>query len=85
MVITQLKLTDQNAVIPIEILRRLGAGPGSVLEWEEDGEQIIVRRADGHTSEDIHLALFSKPPKNRRLKEMKLGIKQHIKERYARG
>ena len=85
MVITRVKLTDQNAVIPAEILRRLGVGPGSVLEWEEDGNQIIVRRANGHTSEDIHLALFSKPPKARKLKEMKQGIKQHIKEgsRYA--
>lgn len=85
MVITQVKLTDQNAVIPAEILRRLGVGPGSVLEWEEDGDRIIVRRADGYTSEDIHLALFPKPPKARKLKEMKSGVKQHIKERYAGG
>lgn len=84
MVITQSKLTDQDALIPAEILRRLGAGPGTVLEWEEDGEQIIVRRADGYTSEDIHHALFPKPPKARKVKEMKEGIRQHIKERYAR-
>ena len=84
MVITHSKLTDKGAVIPAEILQRLGAGPGSVLEWEEDEEQIIVRRADGYTSEDIHRALFPQPPQARTVKEMKEGIRQHIKERYAR-
>jgi bifunctional DNA-binding transcriptional regulator/antitoxin component of YhaV-PrlF toxin-antitoxin module len=84
MVITHSKLTEQAAVIPAEILQRLGAGPGSVLEWEADEEQIIVRRACRYTSEDIHRAVFSKPPQTRTVKEMKEGLRQHIKERYAR-
>ena len=84
MVITHSKLTDKGAMIPTEILQRLGAGPGSVLEWEEDEEKIVVRRACRYTSEDIHRALFPKPPKARTLKEMKEGLRQHIKERYAR-
>lgn len=84
MIITHSKLTDQGAEIPAEILRKLGVGPGSVLEWEEDEEQVIVRRADRYTSEDIHRALFPSPTKTRTLKEMKEGIRQHLKERYAR-
>lgn len=84
MVITHSKLTEQGAVIPAEILQRLGAGPGAVLEWEEDEEQIIVRRVCRYTSEDIHRALFPALPKARTVKEMKDGIRRHIKERYAR-
>jgi bifunctional DNA-binding transcriptional regulator/antitoxin component of YhaV-PrlF toxin-antitoxin module len=84
MVITHSKLTDEGAMVPAEILRKLGAGPGSVLEWEEDEEQIIVRRAHRYTSEDIHRALFLHQPKAHTVKEMKEGIRQHIKERYAR-
>ena len=84
MVITHSKLTDKGAMIPTEILQRLGAGPGSVLEWEEDEEKIVVRRACRYTSEDIHRALFPTPPKAHTVKEMKDGIRQHIKERYAR-
>jgi bifunctional DNA-binding transcriptional regulator/antitoxin component of YhaV-PrlF toxin-antitoxin module len=83
MVIIHSKLTEQEAVIPAEILQRLGVGPGSVLEWEENDHQIIVRRACRYTSEDIHQALFSTPPKTRTIKEMKEGIQQHIKERHA--
>lgn len=85
MVITHSKLTDQGAVIPAEILQRLGVGPGAVLEWEEDEHQIIVRRASRYTSEDIHQALFSTPPKAHTTKEMEEGIRKHIKERHARG
>ena len=36
-----------------------------------------------YTSEDMHRALFPKPPKARTLKEMKEGIQQHMKERHA--
>jgi len=42
------------------IRRKLGVGPGSVLEWHEDGERVVVCRAGQHTSADIHHALFSK-------------------------
>ena len=37
-----------------------------------------------YTSEDVHRALFPKPPKARTVKEMKEGMQRHIKERYAR-
>jgi hypothetical protein len=37
--------------------------PGSVLEWEEHGDEIVVRRAGRYTSEDLHRVLFPNPPK----------------------
>jgi AbrB family looped-hinge helix DNA binding protein len=80
------KLTAQGQIsVPAEVRRRLGVGPGSVLEWDEEGEQIIVRRSARYTSEDIHRAVFPKDrPKPRTLADMKDGIRRHARERYAR-
>ena len=86
MAIAQSKLTAQGQIsVPAEIRRRLGIGPGSVLEWDEDGERIVVRRVSRYTSEDVHRAVFAKPPKRRSLAELKSGIRKHMKHRHARG
>jgi len=69
----------------MDVRRKLGVGPGSVLEWEEDGGKIVVRRAGKFTFEDIHRKIFgTRMPKRRSLKEMKEGIAEHVRERYAR-
>jgi AbrB family looped-hinge helix DNA binding protein len=44
--------------VPAEVRRKLGIGPGSVLEWHEEGERVVVRRAGRYTSEDVHRASF---------------------------
>jgi antitoxin PrlF len=86
MALAQSKLTAQGQIsVPAEIRRRLGIGPGSVLEWDEDGEKIVVRRVGRYTSEDVHGALFARPPKRRSLAELKRGIRKHVKARHARG
>ena len=85
MALAQSKLTAQGQIsVPAEIRRRLGVGPGSVLEWDEEGEKIVVRRVGRYTSEDVHKAVFAKPPKRRSLAELKDGIRKHIKSRHAR-
>lgn len=85
MAIAHSKLTAQGQIsVPAEIRRRLGVGPGSVLEWDEDDEQIVVRRVGRYSSEDIHKALFPKPPQSRTLEELKKGVQRYVKERYAR-
>ena len=85
MTIAHSKLTAQGQIsVPVEIRRKLGLGPGSVLEWDEDGEQVVVRRVGRYTSEEVHRALFPKPPKPRTLEEMKAGVQRYMKERYAR-
>jgi bifunctional DNA-binding transcriptional regulator/antitoxin component of YhaV-PrlF toxin-antitoxin module len=69
----------------MEIRRRLGITPGSILEWVEDGDQIVVRRAGRFTSEDIHRALFAdRPLRSRTLAELKEGIRQHVAKAHAR-
>lgn len=86
MVLAQSKVTAQGQIsVPAEVRRKLGLGPGSVLEWDEDGEQIVVRRAGRFSSEEIHRQLFAKPPKPRSIAELKAGIGQHMRKRHARG
>ena len=71
--------------VPAEVRRRLGIATGSVLEWDEDGGQIVVRRAGRYTSEEIHRTLFPEgSPKPRALEEFKDGIRQYIRKKHAR-
>ena len=80
------KLTAQGQIsVPAGIRRRLGIGPGSILEWDEEGDEIVVRRSARFTSEDIHRALFPRQaPESRTVDEMKEGIRRRVRERYAR-
>jgi AbrB family looped-hinge helix DNA binding protein len=85
MAIPQSKVTAQGQIsVPAEIRRKLGIGPGSVLEWHEEGGQVIVRKAGQYTSEDIHRALFPTPPTPHTLEEMKEGIRRHLRTKHAR-
>ena len=78
------KITSQGQVsVPAKIRKKLGLTPGSILEWDEEGGQVIVRRAVRYSSEDSHNALFKKPPKRKSDIELKDGIIEHIRERYA--
>lgn len=71
--------------MPAGVRQKLGIGPGSILEWEEDDGKIVVRRAGQFTSEDIHRALFpGGTPASRTVEEMKEGIRQHLRKRHAR-
>jgi AbrB family looped-hinge helix DNA binding protein len=80
------KLTVQGQIsVPAAVRRKLGLAPGSVLEWHEEGAHYIVRRAARHTSEDIHQAVFVKPASPKTLSELKKGIRQRVKRKYARG
>jgi AbrB family looped-hinge helix DNA binding protein len=86
MALAHSKVTAQGQIsVPAEVRRRLGVGPGSVLEWDEEGETIVVRRAARYTSNEIHRALFPKQaPKPRTLDEMREGIRRRLRERHAR-
>ena len=84
MAIAHSKLTAQGQIsVPAEVRRKLGIGPGSVLEWDDDGEQVVVRRVGRYTSEDVHQALFPAPPKSRTLRELKEGVRGYIRRRRA--
>jgi AbrB family looped-hinge helix DNA binding protein len=84
MALAHSKLTAQGQIsVPAEVRRRLGIGPGSILEWDDDGDQVVVRRAGRYSSEDIHRSAFATPPKAKTLAEMKEGVRRDIKRRRA--
>ena len=79
---THSKLTAQGQIsVPARIRQKLGLGPGSVLEWDDSGDTVLVRRAGRFTSEEIHQTLFPRPPKPRTLAAMKDGVRRHIRKR----
>ena len=86
MAIAHSKVTAQGQIsVPADVRRKLGIGPGSILAWEQEDDQIVIRRAGRFSSEEIHQALFpSKEPGPRTLKELKEGIRSYARKRYAR-
>jgi AbrB family looped-hinge helix DNA binding protein len=80
------RLTAQGQIsVPSEIRKKLGVGPGSVLEWDEENDQIIVRKAGLHTLADVHQALFPDGSPRRKVSaSVEEGIKKHIRQKYAR-
>ena len=86
MALAHSKLTAQGQIsVPAGVRRKLGIGPGAILEWDEDGEKIVVRRSARFTSQDIHRALFpTLAPKSRTVDDMKEGIRRSVRERHAR-
>ena len=86
MALAHSRVTAQGQIsVPAGVRQKLGVGPGSVLEWDEEGGKIVVRRSARFTSQDIHRALFpDQPPKSRTVDELKEGIRRRARERYAR-
>lgn len=86
MAIAQSRVTAQGQVsVPAEVRKRLGVGPGSVLEWAELDGCIVVRKVGKYTSDDLHrAAVGDTTPKARTLGELKDGIAKHVKAKHAR-
>ena len=86
MPIAQSRLTAQGQIsVPAEIRKKLGLRPGSVLEWDESGGEVVVRRAGHYTSAQVHEVLFGASPPKKAKADVKEGIRKHIRQRYARG
>lgn len=80
------RLTAQGQIsIPAEVRKKLGIGPGSLIEWDEEGGKLVVRRATKYTMEDVHRALFPRrPPVKKSLSELREGIRAHMRRKHAR-
>ena len=86
MAIAQSRVTAQGQIsVPAEVRKKLGVGPGSVLEWHEQDDQVVVRRAARYTSQDIHAALFPTGAAETEPADVKEGIRKYIRKRHARG
>jgi AbrB family looped-hinge helix DNA binding protein len=86
MVLARSKITAQGQIsVPAAVRQKLGVGPGSVLEWEEEGDKLVLRRAGTYTFEDIRRKLFPNgPPRRLSVEEMDEAVRRHIRKRYAR-
>ncbi len=85
MKLAQSRLTAQGQIsVPAEVRKRLELVSGSLLEWDADDGRITVRRAGRHTCEELHRVLFSLKPRRRSLAQLREGIRQQLRVRYAR-
>jgi AbrB family looped-hinge helix DNA binding protein len=86
MPLAQSKVTAQGQTsVPVEVRRKLGVGPGSVLEWDEEDEKVVVRKAGRYSSEDVHRALFPHgAPTRRTVEQLKEGVRRYIRRKHAR-
>jgi AbrB family looped-hinge helix DNA binding protein len=86
MFLAQSNVTAQGQIsVPVEVRRKLGIGPGSVLEWEEEGDAVVEREAGRYTSEDIHRAIFPKEiPASKKVEEFEKGVRRYMKKKHAR-
>ncbi len=81
------RITAQGQIsVPASVRKKLGIGPGSVIEWEEKGEDVIVKRSNLYSLDDLHKEVFGdeKPPK-KTLKELKEGIAQYVRKKHESG
>ena len=84
MTIAKSKLTAQGQIsVPAEVRQRLGVGPGSVLEWDEQDDQVIVRRAGRYTSEEVHRALFPEGESRGHVPDVKEAIRKYVRKKHA--
>ncbi len=87
MTIAQSRLTAQGQIsVPAQVRKKLGIGPGSMLEWVERGDEVVVRRAGRHTSAEVHATLFSNETRSLAAPaDIKEGIRKHMRRKHARG
>ena len=85
MEIAKSKVTAQGQIsVPAEVRKKLGVGPGSVLEWVDQDGAVVVRRAGVYSSADIHQRVFpggaaavAKPI------DTKAAIRKHMRKKHA--
>lgn len=78
------KVTAQGQIsVPAEVRKRLGVGPGSVLEWDERSGEVVVRKAGRYTSADVHRALFGHEVPKPGV-DVKEAIRTRMRRRHAR-
>ena len=85
MAIAHSKVTAQGQIsVPSEVRKKLGVGPGSVLEWEERGGEVVVRRAGRYSSVEVHAAVFPRGvAKATSTKDLKEGVRKYVRKRHA--
>ena len=84
--IARAKITAQGQIsVPAEVRKKLGVGPGSTVEFDVVGDQVVIRRTVRHTLEDVSAILaLKRPSKPKTLAELKGGIGDYMRRKHAR-
>ncbi|MGH8311212.1 MAG: AbrB/MazE/SpoVT family DNA-binding domain-containing protein [Steroidobacteraceae bacterium] len=78
------RITAQGQIsVPAEVRRKLGVGPGSVLEWIEEDGAFRLRRAGKHSWADIRAALFPEGAPREPV-DTKDAIRKYVRKKHAR-
>ena len=86
MPIAKSKVTAQGQIsVPAEVRKKLGIGPGSMLEWYDEHGNVVIRRAGSFSCAEIHQALFPKDLKAKVPSDVKAGIRKYMRQRHAGG
>jgi antitoxin PrlF len=84
MAIAHSKVTAQGQIsVPAEVRKKLGVGPGSVLEWHDQDGSVVVRKAGRFSSSDMHQALFPRGTTKLKPPDVKAAIRKYIRRRHA--
>ncbi len=84
MALAHSRLTAQRQIsVPLAVRKKLGVGPGAILEWNAHGDAVVVRKAGRFSSLDVHTSLFARPPQRRSLGDLKAGLRRYITKRHA--
>ena len=80
------RITSQGQIsVPAEVRKKLGVGPGALLEWDEDEGKVVVRRVGTFSCQDMQAALFPDgPPKRLSSADIKASIGRHMKAKHVR-
>lgn len=86
MALARSKITSQGQIsVPAEVRKKLGVGPGSLLQWDEEEGKVVIRRVGKFSFEDMQAVLFPDgPPKHVSSEEMKASIARHLKAKHGR-
>lgn len=86
MVLARSKITSQGQIsVPAEVRKKLGVGPGSLLQWDEEEGKVVIRRVGKFSSEDVQAALFPDGrPKPLSPDNIKASIARHLKAKHGR-
>jgi AbrB family looped-hinge helix DNA binding protein len=86
MALARSKITSQGQIsVPAEVRKKLGVGPGSLLQWDEEEGKVVIRRVGKFSCQDMQAALFPDgPPKRLSPADIKASIARHLKAKHAR-
>ena len=76
---------EGQVTIPEDVSKKLGIGPGSEINWEEEDGKIVIRSVVNYSFADIHRIVFGgRKFKRQTVAQMDEGIRKYLRKKHAR-